>query len=107
MLIGMSYEQFWEDDPQLYWLYETAYNYKKEMEFKENNYLAWLQGQYNLMAFRQVMSDSFSKNNRNIYPKVPFGEKEREEELTSKQKLEKFKQIAARFNDDFRRKQIK
>ena len=51
MLIGMSYEQFWEDDPQLYWLYETAYNYKKEIEFKEKNYLSWLQGQYNLMAF--------------------------------------------------------
>lgn len=104
MLIGMTYEQFWEDDPQLYWLYENAYNYKKEVEFKEKNYLAWLQGQYNLMAFTQVMSDAFSKTSKHIYPKVPFGEKEQQKELTSKQKLEKFKMLAATFNESFKRK---
>ena len=95
----MTYEQFWNDDPQLFWIYENAYNKRKEIEFKENNYMMWLNGQYTLSALAQVMANAFSKSKKNVYPKQPFGEEKKE--LTPKQK---FEIIAAQVNSNFKKK---
>ena len=96
----MSYEQFWYDDPQLFWMYSHAYNKRKEMEFKESNYMMWLNGQYTLSALAQVMANAFSKSKKSIYPKQPFGEEKKE--LSPRQK---FEIIAAQFNSSFKKKQ--
>lgn len=96
----MSYEQFWNDDPQIFWIYSNAYNKNKEIEFKEKNYYSWLNGQYTLLAMSQVMSNAFSKSKHNIYPKQPFGEEKKE--LTPRQK---FEIIAAQINKKFDKKE--
>ena len=98
----MTYEQFWNDDPQLFWIYENAYNKRKEIEFKENNYMMWLNGQYTLSALAQVMANAFSKSKKNVYPKQPFGEEKKE--LSPRQK---FEIIAAQVNSSFKKKQNK
>lgn len=98
-MFGMTYEQFWNDDPQLFWIYENAYNKRKEIEFKENNYMMWLNGQYTLSALAQVMANAFSKSKKNIYPKQPFGEEKKE--LSPRQK---FEIIAMQINKKFENK---
>lgn len=100
LVFGMTYEQFWNDDPQLFWIYSDAYNKKKEIEFKEKNYMMWLNGQYTLLAMAQVMANAFSKNKKSVYPKEPFGEEKKQ--LSPKQK---FEIIAAQFNSGFKKKQ--
>lgn len=94
IIIGMTYEQFMEDDPQLYWYYLKAYNERKEIEFKENNYMLWLNGQYTLLALTQ----SISKNKKEIYPKHPIGEEEEKQSLSMK---EKFLIMADKINNKF------
>lgn len=100
LMYGMTYEQFWNDDPQIFWVYANAYNKIKEIEFKEKNYMMWLNGQYTLLAMAQVMTNAFSKSKKNVYPKQPFGEEKKT--LSPKQK---FEIIAAQFNSSFKKKQ--
>lgn len=97
IIIGMNYEQFMEDDPQLYWYYLKAYNERKEIEFKENNYMLWLNGQYTLLALTQTMNNILSKNKKEIYPKHPVGEEEKQS-LSMK---EKFLIMADKINNKF------
>lgn len=68
--IGMTYEQFWEDDPQLFYSYLEAYNMKVEEQMIYDNQMAFIQSQYNLLALQQVLQ--FSKNPKKIFPDKPF-----------------------------------
>lgn len=100
LIYGMTYEQFWKDDPQIFWDYENAYNKRKEIEFKENNYMMWLNGQYTLMAMAQVMANSFSKSKKDVYPKEPLGEN-----VDKKDNMrERFEVIASKVNEGLRKK---
>lgn len=72
-MFGMTEKEFWKDDPQLYWSYQTFYLKKKEIDLEESNYNMWLQGIYILSALNQSLSNSFSKKRNNkIYPEKPF-----------------------------------
>ena len=97
----MTYEQFWNDDPQIFWMYADAYNKKREIEFKEKNYMMWLNGQYTLMAMAQVMANAFSKSKKDVYPKVPFGEEKKEKGNMRK----RFEVIASKVNQGLKNKQ--
>ena len=72
ILFGMTYEQFWEDNPQLFWAYGRAYQMRKEVEQKENDVNAWNIGQSVLMALYQNSTAMFSKQKKDIYPKKPI-----------------------------------
>lgn len=99
-MFGMTEKEFWEDDPQLYWSYQTFYLKKKEMEIEENNYNAWLQGIYVLSALNQSLTNSFSKNRNNkIYPNKPIDFKSKNEESkTHLTKEDKEKMMVNDFN---------
>jgi hypothetical protein len=59
ILYGMSYDEFWNKDPQLFFSYRFSYMEKlKETEYKEN-YIAWLNGVYNYQAFQTVLFNAF------------------------------------------------
>lgn len=47
LAIGMTHEQYWEDDPWLVQTYKRAHEMKVEMRNQE----MWLQGMYNYQAF--------------------------------------------------------
>ena len=80
-MFGMSEKEFWEDDPQLYWAYQTFYLRKKKDEIEQLNYNAWLSGIYTLSALNQSLSGIFGKKGQKseIYPKVPINFKQEEE----------------------------
>ena len=51
---GMSEYQFWHGDMRLLEVYQKAY-------YRDRSYNAWLQGQYNQVAYGVVMSNAFAK----------------------------------------------
>nr|DAK86201.1 MAG TPA: hypothetical protein [Caudoviricetes sp.] len=66
----MTYDQFWNDDPDIFWVYLEAYEQEQKSKFEYDNSVAFLQGQYFLLAIAQCLQ--FSKHPKNIYPKKPF-----------------------------------
>ena len=66
-MFGMSSEDFWENDPKLYWAYRTFYLKQKEMQFEEMRYNAWLNGSMNYMGVAYGINNAFSKQKLN-YP---------------------------------------
>ena len=66
-MFGMSSEDFWENDPKLYWAYRTFYFKKKEMQYEEMLYNAWLNGSMDYMAVAYGVNNCFSKQKVN-YP---------------------------------------
>ncbi len=64
-MFGMTSEQFWYDDPDLYYIYQSAYIEKNKMV----DYNAWLQGRYILDALSQVLQ---FKNPKQIFPDQPY-----------------------------------
>lgn len=65
----MSLDQFWNDDPAIFWVYLEAYEQEQQARFEYDNNVAFLQGQYFMMAIAQVLQ---FKNPKKIYPKKPF-----------------------------------
>ena len=61
---GMTYEQFWFYDPQLYYIYEEVYLDK----LKEKDALNWQLGQYIQIA----ICASFDEKGRCKYPETPM-----------------------------------
>ena len=68
--VGMTPDQFWNDDPDLLGMYLEAYEQEQKAKFEYDNSVAFLQGQYFLMAIAQCLQ--FSKHPKSIYPKKPF-----------------------------------
>ena len=66
-MFGMSSTEFWEEDPQLYWAYRTFYLKKKETEYEEMRYSAWLNGSMNYIGVSLSLNNAFSKQRQN-YP---------------------------------------
>lgn len=82
--IGMTPEQFWEDDPELFWNYWDAFEMKKKEDAREANIRAFNQGQYMVLAIAQCLQ--FTKHPKQIYPKQPFGlSNERKVQMTQQQ----------------------
>lgn len=72
-MFGMTSEEFWENDPQLYWSYRLFFYKKTEMEQKEKaeflKYSSWLNGNMDCMATSISLSNAFSKGAKKEYPK--------------------------------------
>ena len=68
----MSSQEFWEEDPQLYWAYRTFYLKKIELDSKEKyeylKYDSWLKGNMNYIATSTSLNNAFSKT-KHDYPK--------------------------------------
>lgn len=80
----MPLQEFWNDDPDLLWVYRNSYMQKIEQEAKlqreKINTSTWLQGYYVYIA----VCSAFSKDIQ--YPDKPI-------ELEGKTKLEKNKEV--------------
>lgn len=68
--IGMTYTQFWEEDPEIFWIYLEAHKQDLKEKFEYDNSVAFLQGQYFMLALAQCLQ--FSKRPKKIYPEQPF-----------------------------------
>ena len=98
-MFGMTEKEFWEDDPQLYWSYQTFYLKKKKDEIEQFNDNAWLQGIYVLSALKQSLNDAFSKSvAKNIYPEKPLDFNKKHEEIKKLTKKEQEQICVEEFN---------
>lgn len=70
-MFGMSSKEFWEDDPQLYWAYQTFYLKQKEYEFERDNQYMWLQGMYIYEGVSVALNNMFQKTKRS-YAEEPY-----------------------------------
>lgn len=59
ILYGMSYDEFWNKDPQLFYSYRFAYIEKLNISKQKTNYESWLNGLYNFRAFETVLYNAF------------------------------------------------
>lgn len=86
---GMTPEQFWNEDEELFYIYEKSYINKLHIE-------SHIQGMYNYLALETIFSNAFSKkgSKKSEYPKEaifsPYNEKylkkKELEKMTEKEK---------------------
>ena len=67
MAYGMTYEQFWYEDPWMVRAYAQAFLLKRKMKNEE----AWIQGAYVANALNAVIGTAFGKKKVD-YVKKPF-----------------------------------
>ena len=64
---GMTYNQFWVDEPELYYIYEQAHKEELEDRLREKDISNWQLGQYIKLA----ICASFDDKQRCKYPNEP------------------------------------
>lgn len=82
MIFGLSYEQYWEGNPELFYAYAKVYKTKTERLAEERDTLAWLTGQYVLAALNVTFSYAFGKKGapKSSYPDAPIYVQEHNEQ---------------------------
>lgn len=98
-MFGMTSEEFWEDDPQLYWSYRISFMKKLELEQKQTieyiKYSSWLNGNMNCMAHSVSLSNAFSKGSKKDFPEYEKAFKANDDKKeTKKMTKEEMKEIA-------------
>lgn len=93
----MTYEQFWFDDPQLYYIYEEAYKDELEDRLKEKDVLNWQSAFYFRYSILSSLDDKVKFPNDPIF----FAKKE-EKPKDVYDMLETFKGMVAQVNSNFK-----
>lgn len=92
---GMSYNQFWFDDPQLYYIYQDSYEQRLKDQLKLDDIRNWQLGQYILCAIATCLDTK----SRNKYPREPiFFAKAEQKKMNLK---DKFLAIVEQINKNF------
>lgn len=98
----MSQDEFWKQDPDLFWAYRFSYINKKKRENELYNNRAWLQGAYFHEAISVALSQAFGKGTLK-YTDKPYDiyGTNRKREESPKQNLleERLKQRAKKIED--------
>lgn len=81
---GMSVKEFWEDNPDLFWMYRFSYYERLNTEQEIFNNNAWLQGAYFNEAISVALCNAFGKGNLK-YSDKPYGFTE-DKPITEEQK---------------------
>lgn len=93
---GMTYEQFWFDNPQLYYIYEEAYKDQMEDRLKEKDVLNWQFGIYLDYAIGHWLGKNVQ------YPDKPlFFAREEQKEKNVYDMRDKFMAIMNQVNKKF------
>ena len=67
---GMSADEFWKDDPQLFVSYRTSFINKKKREMEEEDYKSWLRGLY-IYDGNSKLNAELRLQLGNMFAKVP------------------------------------
>lgn len=91
MAMGMSYVQFWEEDPRIAVFYRKA----DEIQRKRRNQELWLEGIYMSHALNATVGNMFRKGNKEEYPNEPIpitvAEQAERKEREQKARMERLK----------------
>lgn len=94
LAVGMTYEQFWCNPPEL----AIAFRRADEIKKRRVNEELWLAGIYTAEALASTVGNMFSKGNKHQYPSEPkpitVSEAKERQEREQRAKME---QIKARF----------
>ena len=112
MAMGMTYEQFWDGDPEMVKAYRKAYELRRKVE----NQRAWLQGMYFYDAICRTapILRAFSKAKKpQPYPTEPYSveapteQRERESRLSDNDERARVSMeiFAIKFNKQFKKKE--
>lgn len=89
--MGMTWTQFWIDEPEL----AVAYRKSEMIRKRRRNEELWMQGMYVAEALRATVGNMFSKGEKNSYPSEPYpitAEEQRERrEREEKARMERMK----------------
>lgn len=99
--IGMTYEQFWEDDPIIAKYYYKAYIMKEKRKIEQDEWHMWKQGVYIYEALCDVspILHAFAKKGSKPlpYPEKPYGidtiEEKTEQQKEQEQENERLRAI--------------
>lgn len=94
----MTADEFWGGTMNDYYAYLFAYNQKQKRQLEYDNYIAYINNSYNILALQQVLQ--FSKNPKQIYPNKPF-------DLFDTKKEETDEELSMKWINYMRSKQIK
>ena len=83
---GMSANEFWEGNPDLFWAYRFSYYTRMKEEQEAMNYKLWLQGAYFYEAISVALANSFGKGKKQSYSSKPYVLTKEEEEREKKKK---------------------
>lgn len=88
----MPLDEFWNNDPDLLWVYRNSYMQKMEQDLEIEkqmiNYKAWLQGFYNYNA----IASAFSKNAKYFDKPIEFNSKPKTAEEKRQELMDKIKE---------------
>ena len=91
LAMGMTWTQFWNDEPELAIAYRKADAIKKRRKNEE----LWLEGMYMAEALSATVGNMFSKGQKHDYPDEPFPitveEQEERRERAEKARMERMK----------------
>ena len=103
ILYGMSYDEFWNKDPELFFSYRFSYLKGLKIKREEMNYSSWLNGLYNYRAYAVALHNAFDgKNNPMEYFKKPIDFDNEEDKQSKKQKEEETFNQKKRFWSHFK-----
>jgi hypothetical protein len=89
--MGMTWTQFWIDEPEL----AVAYRKSEMIRKRRRNEELWMQGMYVAEALRATVGNMFSKGEKHSYPSEPYpitAEEQRERrEREEKARVERMK----------------
>ena len=100
MNMGMTYKEFWEDDPTMSKQYLEAFRMKQKNEIRNKEWEIWKQGMYVYEALIDVspILHAFSKSKKPLpYPEKPYGlmEDNEEKDETTKEQEEENERLKA------------
>ena len=91
LAMGMTWSQYWEDEPKL----AIAYRKAEMIRRRRKNEELWLQGLYFSHSLNSTVGNMFSKSAKNQYPNEPFpitaDEQQERREREEKARMERMK----------------
>jgi hypothetical protein len=91
LAMGMSWTQFWIDEPEL----AVAYRKSEMIRKRRKNEELWLEGVYVAEALRATVGNMFNKGQKNQYPAEPFpitaDEQQERREREERNRMERMK----------------
>ena len=108
MSIGMTADEFWYGPPLL----ANAHREAHKLKVRHENEIAWLQGTYNLSAFRATLFSAFGKKGGKVekYAKEPHDlglKTEAEKRIEAQEARKKIVAILDRWKASWDKSQIK
>lgn len=96
---GMSVEEFWKEDPVLFWAYRFSYYERLRANKDYDNFKLWLQGAYFFEAVSVALANGFGKGNAKYSDKPYVLDLEEQEEEKKRQQMSLVNKIKNRISE--------